>query len=72
MKRKICIIILMVGTIVGSFLGSTLFDFYPTFSTLTFTWDKILFYSMYVMLVMLPIVVELKERWQWRLLQSKI
>lgn len=66
------IIILMVGTIVGSFLGSTLFDFYPTFSTLTFTWDKILFYSMYVMLVMLPIVVELKERWQWRLLQSKI
>lgn len=64
--------ILTVGTVVGSFIGNTTFYFYPTFSTIEFNWYNVWFYIIYTMLLLLPIVIELKERWQWRSLQSKI
>lgn len=48
------------------------FDFYPTFSELSWQWPQLVVYSSYAILALLPLLLELQEVRKWRSLTSKI
>lgn len=66
------IISLFVVSVVGGFKSYTTFHFYPTFSDIQWTITSMFFYGIYAILLVIPIVIELKEELQWRYLKSTI
>ena len=66
------ITLLLLGCLYGVFRGHMTFYFYPTFSTISWSIESIGFYSIYVLLLAIPIVTEVKEVLKWRYLQSKM
>lgn len=56
----------------GSIFGSTTYYFYPTLADVLFTWQHLLYYSGYAILMIIPVVIELVEGLKWRYLKSKI
>ncbi|KOS68103.1 hypothetical protein AEA09_05740 [Lysinibacillus contaminans] len=67
------VITLLAGiSVAGSFLGYTTFYFYPTFSEMEWSLTSVGFYSVYAVLLAIPIVIEIKENIKWRYLRSTI
>ena len=66
------ICVLLSVTLVGSVLGYATFYYYPTFSVISGEWQSFVMYGMYFMLLMLPLVIELKEALKWQSLKSKM
>lgn len=66
------ITLLVIGCVIGIFRGHMTFYYYPTFSSINWSMESMVFYSIYICLVVIPIVTELKEVLRWRYLQSKM
>ena len=52
--------------------GATVFYFYPTFSRVNFEPIDLIFYCSYLLLVMMPIIIEVLEALKWHKYKSKI
>lgn len=66
------ITLLVAGCLYGVFRGYMMFYFYPTFSAISWSMENIIFYSLYAVLLAIPIITEVKEVLKWRYLQSKM
>lgn len=61
---------LFVVMLASSWRGATTFYFYPTFSQIQMDSWNIVIYSIYFLLLSIPLLIELKEAWKWRSLKS--
>ena len=52
--------------------GATVFYFYPTFSVMELNFISIIFYSSYIILLMIPVILEVLEVLKWHKYKSKI
>lgn len=68
----IIITLLFSSQLLFSYLGWNQFDYYPTFSAITWDFPLIFTTSSYVLLIALPIYLELQEALKWRSLKSTI
>ncbi|WPK10335.1 energy-coupling factor transporter transmembrane component T [Lysinibacillus louembei] len=64
------ILVLFLTNLAAGFLGTTSFYFYPTFSALKWDIGSILFYSSYLLLLSIPLIIEIREAFKWRSLKS--
>ncbi|NIK77195.1 energy-coupling factor transport system permease protein [Paenibacillus castaneae] len=64
------IFLLFVISGIGSLLGSTTFYFYPALTGISSTLKHLFFYSVYAMLIVIPVGIELVEGLKWRYLKS--
>lgn len=53
-------------------LGALDFTFYPSLRAAELTWVSVLGYASYAALVLLPLIIEIKERLKWKYLMSNI
>nr|WP_106784635.1 energy-coupling factor transporter transmembrane component T [Lysinibacillus timonensis] len=66
------ITLLIAVCLYGVFTGYMTYYYYPTFTTLYWSIDHLLFYFIYLILLSIPIMMNVKEDIKWRYLQSKI
>ncbi len=71
-RLLVVLVVLIVVNGIAVVSGATVFYFYPTFSRVSFEWDQLLFYSSYLLLVMMPIIIEVLEALKWHKYKSKI
>ncbi|MCT6925592.1 energy-coupling factor transporter transmembrane component T [Metasolibacillus sp.] len=64
------ILVLFLTNLAAGFIGATTFYFYPTFSALNWDIGSILFYSSYLLLLSIPLIIEIREAFKWRSLKS--
>lgn len=64
------ILVLFLTNLAAGFIGATTFYFYPTFSALKWDIGSILFYSSYLLLLSIPLIIEIREAFKWRSLKS--
>lgn len=70
-KRMLLILCLLIIINIGAiFYGTTTYYFYPTFSHIQLDLLACLFYGSYFLLLMIPIIIELREGLKWRNLKS--
>lgn len=70
-KRMLLILCLLIIISIGAiFYGTTTYYFYPTFSHIQLDLLACLFYGSYFLLLMIPIIIELREGLKWRNLKS--
>lgn len=69
---RLLIILVILVAINGAavFYGTTTFYFYPTFSGIQLEALTLLFYCSYFLLLVMPLVIEMKEGLKWRSLKS--
>ncbi|MDD3840407.1 MAG: energy-coupling factor transporter transmembrane component T [Clostridia bacterium] len=58
--------------ILGEILNYSHFDYYPYITDIDISWTGMMFYLSYLILMILPAAIEIKEEIKWRLLMSKI
>ncbi|MEH6944082.1 energy-coupling factor transporter transmembrane component T [Bacillus sp. JJ722] len=63
---------LLLINILGSIMGYTTYNYYPTFSEINGSFVSMVLYSSYALLLLIPIIIEVREAMIWRLLKSKI
>lgn len=71
-RLLVVLVVLIVLNGIAVVSGATVFYFYPTFSRVSFEWGQLLFYSSYLLLVMMPIIIEVLEALKWHKYKSKI
>lgn len=64
------ITVLFSSQIVASYLGWNHFDYYPTFSVISWDMPFIFVTGSYALLIVLPIFLEIQEAFKWRSLKS--
>ncbi|QCR32101.1 energy-coupling factor transporter transmembrane component T [Lysinibacillus sp. SGAir0095] len=64
--------ILLIICVYGVLRGYTMFYYYPTFTEISWSADYIFFYSVYAILLSIPIVTNVKGDIKWHYLQSRI
>lgn len=67
-------VILLLGTVIGAgfFLGQFDFNFYPVMDEIPKTVRDVLLYGCVLLFMLLPSLLEIKEKLQWSYLRSKI
>lgn len=58
--------------ILGAAAGCMRFSFYPTVEAAEITPFAVSVFAAYLILCLIPIIIELKEQWKWKSLKSKI
>jgi len=56
----------------GGLIGRATFYYYPTFSEVAWSLPHLFFYSVYALLMMIPVGIEIAGGMKWRYLKSKI
>ena len=74
-ERRDGILLAVMGLLVAliltaSVLGYATFYYYPTFTAIDWGWKSILVYAIYSVLLLIPIVIEIKGALKWRYLKS--
>lgn len=64
------IVLLFIVSGAGGLVGSTTFYYYPTFSQVSWSASHLFYYSVYALLTMIPVGIELVGGLKWRYLKS--
>ncbi len=67
-----CILFLGIYTLVGKLMGEIYFEYFPSIHTKDISLFSISVFTSYLLLCMLPIIIEIKEARKWKALKSKI
>lgn len=71
---KTLILILILGTYIlsGSLMGGIQFRYFPTFKTAEYSFLGISIFAAYLILCILPVIIEIREVIKWKYIKSKI